>query len=124
MASAIVGTGTTVTHDALDAAHKVKSISLGGMSVGTVDGSVMSTTTWIDKLVQTLVDAGTVSLTCEWLGQLPTLDGATAEMVITFPNSNTLTVDAICTGWSSGVPLEDVQTIDISFKLTGEPVFA
>lgn len=124
MSSAIIGTGATVTHSALNVAHKLKGITVDGMQIGFSDGSVMGTTLWKDWLIHKLADAGSVTLEVEWKGHVPTIDGTAASMVITLSNSATLTCDAICTGFSGEIPLEEVMTASVTFKLTGEPTFA
>jgi hypothetical protein len=119
-----VGTGATLTFTNATSPTDVKltSISIDGPEATTHQSSHLSSTTLHSFIVGDLLDPGT----CTAEGFFDsTLDadavvGTNGSLVILTGAGSTWTyADAICTGFSANIPLEDPETCSISFKLNG-----
>ncbi|OGG44113.1 MAG: hypothetical protein A3F84_27775 [Candidatus Handelsmanbacteria bacterium RIFCSPLOWO2_12_FULL_64_10] len=108
----------------------VKSISIGGVSVGSVDTTVLQATNAAKTFLSGLIDGGEITFTIQFDGtQYATLYGflrTTKSWQVTFPDTGAATFasDGFITNIS--VPTlqnEDEIVYDITVKLTGKPVW-
>jgi predicted secreted protein len=110
---------------------EVTSITPPNFVRDTVDATHMASPDKWREYVGGLRDAGTVSITVNFVpggaAQDAIIAKFTADTVsnfkITFPNAEAWTFAAWCTGFATEDPLEGKMTATATFKLSGKPAF-
>lgn len=80
------------------------------------------------EYISGMIDSGEASVTLNWIPGSTTdttlrgllASGATQEHTIVFPNGVSVTFDAVVTGFSKALPLEDRMTATVTVSISGE----
>lgn len=116
-----IGTGTTFTWSTM--AGNVLGVRWGGIHFDTIKTSHMGTTTAHTFMKTDLYDGGTVTLDVQFpmttVNLTSALGTAASTLTITLPGSSTLAATAILTDYEVTVPLEELMTASLTFKISG-----
>lgn len=127
----IVGTGASVTFGGVAIGLGILSIGISDASRPAIDSTVMATTGERESIEGQLVDLGTMEIEVLMdaeIGNAATdlsefyAAGGTGTLILTMgtptaQGADTYTSEAICTGASWNIPLEDRMTATLTFKL-------
>ncbi len=115
--------GTSVTN--------LTNISGPSMSADTIDVTDHSSTNRYREFVQGLRDGGEVSVEGNYVYAEAVKvynafesNAVQAGVIITFPNGNTITFDAVVTSFEPSAPHDDKISYSATLKVTGRPVLA
>jgi predicted secreted protein len=79
-----------------------------------------------------LIDVGTGTVRINWIPGSATdqmiramkVSGEVAEHRITFPNAETVVYDAVITGFSKSLPIDDRMTASFTFEVSGDETWS
>lgn len=128
-ATAKTGLGTTITFGTSSFTAKIIDIGqLCSVSRGTIEASNMSTTDWVDKILEELTDPGELQFDIEYDGDVDPPVTAVAETVtIDIRATGTgykLSGSGAMTGFTPAVPHRDKMTASITVAWLGALDFA
>lgn len=121
-----LGTGASVTFATSSFTANITSIGFSGMERASVDTSHLGTTTAMTFVAGDLYNAGELELEIQFdPDDFPPIKTAAETITVTFANlGGTTPADweftGFCTGFSAGVPLEELMTGTITIKITGD----
>lgn len=105
--------------------YAVRSFDGPSMAADAPDSSHSQTTNGWRTFIEGMLDAGEVSCELNFAAaEVPTMGGGVKSLVMNFPDTTTCTVDAILTGYSPSGEVDGVMTASLTWKLSGEPVWA
>lgn len=136
-----IGHGTTLvdkgtTGSATNAILKVEDISIGGLSLGTVDASHTLSTDRYREFIAAMRDAGEVTFTVNsspvasgsadgWHHIKDAYEDNTPHVFwLTLPNGTRFTYTAFTTNVGIPVPLAEKIVTTVTHKITGKPTWA
>lgn len=115
--TAIIGTGTTLTHSGFSA--EILGIDIGGKEMSFIDASKMSSSAVVEYLADSLIDPGEVTVEVESVGAFPTFSTTAATLTITFSNSTARSCSAFVKSASISSRVKEKVTGSITFQCTG-----
>jgi len=115
-----IGTGITLVFGTSGFTAEITDITPPGASRDSVNTSHQGTTTAHTFSPTDLYDAGELSFDFHFNPDTsPPIDGATEEIVMTFPSGCTWTFNGFMTAYEPSTPLEDKMTGSATVKVTG-----
>lgn len=107
---------------------EVTEITPGEASTERVQATHMQSPGRRHEYISGMIDSGEASVVLNWIPGNSTdttlrsllASGATEEHTIVFPNGVTVTFDAVVTGFSKALPLEDRMTATVTVAISGE----
>ena len=119
----MVSLGISVVFPGLTA--EVVDINVGGSSTDTPDSTHQLSASQFRTFLAGLTDAGEVTLTLNFnpASYVVPAERATGTLQLNWSANRRFSCSAIVTGRSAAAPLGDVIRQDLTFKLTGQPVW-
>ena len=118
-----IGWGVTVTWSG--DTYSLKSFDGPSEAADAVESTHSQSTSKYRTFIEGLLDAGELTLTCNFApNEAITFGEGVGTLVVTFPGPNTFTCSAVLTGRSPAAEVDGVMEQDVSWKLTGVPVWA
>lgn len=106
---------------------EVINVTPGAASADRIDATHMKSPNRRREYISGLIDNGEATFEINWVPESATdklirglfESGASVEHRITFPNSVTVTYEAVITGYEPGVPIDDRMTATITVAVSG-----
>lgn len=123
--------GDAASPEAFTAVAGITSITPPGLSRDSIDATQMNSLEKWREFIAGLKDAGECTIEGHFVpggdaqdDLIAALSADAGNFRITFPNANTWTFSAFCTGFETTDPLDDKMMFTATFKLSGKPTFA
>ena len=123
--------GNGATPEVFTAVAEVTNIKPPSMSRDAVDATHNQSSEGWREFIAGLKDGGEVSLDVNFVpGSATTLtlmaeiDASLGNKQIVFPNGETFSFAALCTGIEPDAPMDDKMTATITYKVSGKPTLA